>query len=206
GSLNLAFRIFEIDPKRTVTITDLTVRYGLLGQVVVTDPLVSNGAGGGIYNHEFANLSVADSLISGNSVESSPLFDMTAYAQGGGLQNDGTAILSNSTIYNNIVGGGNWVYDGPHVSAGGAGISNWGDLNLSRVVVTGNLVGGQADTFPDPPPEPIGTVSSSASGGGISSAYLSQLTLSRVVLYGNLVSANSMDNSPVGTTAGGALA
>jgi hypothetical protein len=206
GSLNPAFRIFEVLPNRTVSITDLTVRNGLLGQVAVTDAWVSNGAGGGIYNHEFANLSIADSLISGNTVESSPLFDMTAYAQGGGLQNDGTAVVTNSTIQNNTAVGGNWVYDGPHVSAGGAGISNWGDLTLTRVAVTGNLVGAQADPFPDPPPEPLGSVSSSASGGGISSAYLTQLTLSGVVLYGNLASANSMDNSPIGTSAGGALA
>jgi hypothetical protein len=206
GSLNPAFRIFEVLPKMTVTITDLTVRYGLLGQAAATDPWVSNAAGGGIYNHEFANLSIGDSLISGNTAESSPLFDMTAYAQGGGLQNDGTAMVTNSTFQNNTAGGGNWVYDGPHVSAGGAGISNWGDLTLTRVAVTGNLVGAQFDTFPDPPPEPVGSVSSSASGGGISTSELSQLTLSRVVLYGNLVSANSMDNSPVGTSAGGALA
>src|SRR5262249_27820560 len=106
GSLNPAFRIFEIVPNETVTITDLTVRQGLLGQVFPTDPKVSNGAGGGIFNHELATLTVTDALISGNGVGVTSLFGGTAYAQGGGLHNEGTAGVTGATRQNNT-GDGN---------------------------------------------------------------------------------------------------
>src|SRR5262249_26997581 len=99
-----------------------------------------------------------------------------------------------------------WVYAGIHVSAGGAGISNWGSLSLTHVAVTGNFVGGLWDPFPDPPQVPIGSVSGNAGGGGISSPVKSVLTLTRTVVSNNMVAANSMDDSPVGTSLGGGLA
>src|SRR5262249_58325438 len=92
-----------------------------------------------------------------------------AYGQGGGLHNEGTAVLTDSTVNNNTADVNSWVYAGIHVSAGGAGISNWGSLSLTHVAVTGNFVGGLWDPFPDPPQVPIGSVSGNAGGGGISS-------------------------------------
>jgi len=206
GFPTLAFRIFEVMPKLTVRIEDLTVRYGLLGQMAVKQPIISFASGGGIYNHESASLTATESLVIGNSAYSSPAPDGTGYAQGGGIQNDGTAELIDTTVHNNIVGGGTWIYDAPHYCDGGAGISNWGQLTLNRVVVSDNLVGILADPFPDPPPEPIGRVSGNAGGGGISSPLGTALTLTRSVLSSNLVGADSVDNSPVGESHGGALA
>jgi hypothetical protein len=201
GTLTPAFRIFEVAPKVSVTIADLTVRDGRLGQVYATDPIVANASGGGIWNREAASLALNDTLVSFNFA-----LGTAAYAQGGGIRNDGVAVLTDSTVHNNFATGGTAIYPGRYIDDGGAGIENWGNLTLDRAVVTGNMVGFLRDTFPDPPPAPIGYVSGNAGGAGISSTAGSFLGLTRSVVSANTVSADSVDGQPVGTSLGGGLA
>lgn len=206
-SLNPAFRIFEVIPNETVTITDLTVRYGWLGQVFAGDPWTASAHGGGIYNRLGAALTVADSLVSGNvaGVQSQNVVG-GAVAHGGGIHNDGTAVVVDSTVSENVANGGTALMAGGHVSWGGAGIQNWGNLTLTRMAVSENIIGGARDWFPDPPPAPIGQTSANAEGGGISSTYNAPLTVTRSVVASNRAWADSVDNSPVGTSRGGGIA
>lgn len=134
---NHASRVFHIEPGKTVTISGLTIRNGHDGIV-----------GGGIYN-DHATLTLADSVLSGNSADS----------DGGGIYNAGqnsgsaTLTLSNSTITGNSaanVGGGidnngsangsaqlivtNCTLSGNSASQGGA-ILNFGDIGSATLML-----------------------------------------------------------------------
>lgn len=102
-----SFRIFRIDAGNTVVLDSLTISNGNVA-----------GDGAGILN--FGNLSVLDSVLSGNA--------STAGNGGGGIANYGTLSVDNSTIAQNsavFAGGGVVQIDG-------------GNATLTRCTLSGN--------------------------------------------------------------------
>jgi hypothetical protein len=147
GGVSTDFRVFEVAPDTTVTLSGLTVSSGngwaglgsidtgyggdILnhGTLMVSGCKVSGGfceVGGGIYSD--GTLTVSGSTISGNSAD----------AAGGGICNDGTATLISSTVSNNR----SWYVDGGYLTHGeGGGIFNHGTLTLSGSTISGNFAG-----------------------------------------------------------------
>ncbi|HQR35406.1 MAG TPA: Ig-like domain repeat protein, partial [Blastocatellia bacterium] len=108
------------------------------GNLTLTNSVVSGNSasgnlvlGGGIY-HQTGTLTLINSTVSGNSAISSGIF-----AAGGGFDNaDGTTIITNSTISGNSVSGGS-------VPGQGGGINlNFGTLTIANSTVTNNSVTG----------------------------------------------------------------
>jgi len=135
---NIISRVFDII-HGTVTIADVTVRYGNVpsnaqatgsgirnqGTLTLRNSTVSGNQstiGGGISN--FATLSVIDSTVSGNQ----------SATRGGGIYNQGTLTLLNSTVSGNRSG-----------SVGG-GIHNVGTLALHNSTVANNSVESTGDS------------------------------------------------------------
>ena len=132
------FRIFRIEPTGFLILDSLAVRRGQaiggaillnLGDLTIIESDISEGVvpyapvgGGGIWN--MAKLTVRASRIFDNSVGD---------AHGGGILNDGTALIEDSFIFLNDSGD-------PFIGIG-AGILNFGDLNLSRTNLVNNVAG-----------------------------------------------------------------
>ena len=125
------FRVFTIDPGAVVTIAGLTIRGGggvaegggvrSGGTLTVLDSAIvdneATGAGGGLYNAaDGGSAKVWRSTISGNRA-----------GRGGGIANDGTFLLVNSTVSGNTA-----------TAAGGGGIADSGPLSLLATTVAAN--------------------------------------------------------------------
>jgi hypothetical protein len=80
------------------------------------------GSGGGILNDPLATLTVNSSTVAGN----------TAGTSGGGIENNGAATISRSTIATNVSNGG------VNTWSGGGGIHNTGPTTLNNSLVQGN--------------------------------------------------------------------
>lgn len=145
-------RIFSVNDNSDnlidVNISDLTITEG------VNIGFRGGGTGGGVVNYE--RLTIDRSVITGNfsgnigggiantqsgvlEVINSSVVDNVAsngfsYISGGGIFNDGTAIVINSTITGNTITNG-----------GGGGIANRGTLNVSNSTITQNT----SDVFED---------------------------------------------------------
>lgn len=91
------------------------------------------GNGGGIYVSANATLTVATSAFLGNAALDSA--SNTADGNGGGLRNEGTAILDNVTFTTNTA------------NREGGGISNAGTLTLTNATMTANTGNADADGF-----------------------------------------------------------
>ena len=138
------------------------------GNVALNGVTVQNGrttsAGGGIRTNFSATTSVSNSIVGDNS----------AGAGGGGISNDGTMTLTNSTISDNNVNSG---------VDGGGGINNaGGSMTLINTTVSGNTVG-------------PGCSGSSCTGGGIYNFGTLTLTDSTI--------SNNQASSPIGSDGGG---
>jgi hypothetical protein len=132
-----SFRIFELAANHTVTIRDLTINNGYAQNF---------GCGGGILNSG-STLQIINCTVSGNStdgtgggicvdtnstvtIESSTLTGNYAGDYGGGVANDGTLIVSNSTLSDNrgeFAGGGIL-----------SGLTNMASLTVSNSTLSGN--------------------------------------------------------------------
>ncbi|MET0503213.1 MAG: VCBS repeat-containing protein [Candidatus Binatia bacterium] len=131
-------RGFRILSGLTVSITGLTLRNGAptrgggltniaggiynLGTLTITDTIVrDNNADfyGGIANGGLATLTLINSSVIGNSARG-------AAVSSGGIDNDGTLILINTTV------------SGNHAGVGGGGISNSGSLTIVNSTISGN--------------------------------------------------------------------
>jgi hypothetical protein len=149
-------RVFTIGSGVTVTIRDLTIRYGMArsypgggglynaGTLTLTDCTIrNNGAtyGGGLYN--------AGTLTLTNST----VHDNGATYYGGGLYSYGTLTLTNSTISSNGATYGGGLYGGGTLfltnstvrnnDAGlGGGLYSYGTLTLTNSTISGNAAGG----------------------------------------------------------------
>ncbi len=118
----LYFRIFSVNPNRTLTLNNVTIRNGRTPDGGGS----ASGMGGGIAS--FGTVVVNNSTISGNRTG-----DGTGGGQGGGIANAGTGglTITNSTISSNAAG----------QNGIGGGIYNGGTLNISNSTISGNTVG-----------------------------------------------------------------
>jgi hypothetical protein len=149
-------RVFTIASGVTVTLQDLTVRYGRrtgsggglynAGTLTLTHSTVhgntASGHAGGLYNA--GTLTLTHSTVSGN----------TSTAGGGGFWNEGTLTLTNSTVSDNTAysGGGFYNYPAPltltrstvsgNTASYGGGVFNEGQLTLTHSTVSGNTATG----------------------------------------------------------------
>jgi CSLREA domain-containing protein len=174
------FGVFYVLPSATVSLSGLTIANG---NTVALSP-----GSGGLYVGSSANLTVANSTISGNIAQS-----------GGGIYIDtsGTLTLTNCTLSNNTAAGaggqGGGIYNnngtvflnnstlsGNTANDMGGGIINGGVLTLTNSTVSGNSAG---------------------TGGGI--AVLGALTLANSIVAGNSASASFADISNAYTDSGG---
>jgi len=188
GAARLAFdaqgagRVFEIRPDAQVALTRITISGG------------SAVDGGGIYNLG-GSLTLASVEVTGNSAEK----------HGGGVFNDGTMIVTGSTIQGNSPGGGisnaagTLTVANSTVSANSpGGISNKGELHVVDTIIVGNsygiIDGGGTATI-------IGsTIAENSPGGGILGDGLSAL-----ILVNSTVARNSSSNGGGIRLSGGTL-
>jgi hypothetical protein len=162
---NNASRVFEIGKNIQVTLSALTISYGLAD---------SNG-GGGILNH--STLTVTNSILSTNSAptlgyggggienSASPVAQ-----RGGGIDNDGghdTQPKGTVTLTNSILSGNS-------TSGSGGGIDNRGTMTISGTTLSGNTAVGKPNT-------------DNGNGGGIMN--LGTLTITGSTLSGNTATA-----------------
>jgi hypothetical protein len=163
--------VFSIGPGATVLLAGITIAGGsgngggvfnqgtltLVDAVVAGntagDPTNGDGTGGGIWNYVHATLTLSGSTVSGNSVVGNLSY---APSRGGGIANDGRAILKNSTVSGNVAsqgfGGGIWnsaatgtltlehctVSGNAAEGARGGGVDNRGVLFARNSIVAGN--------------------------------------------------------------------
>jgi hypothetical protein len=135
------FRVFDINPGVTATITGLTIAGGR----------VTNDDGGGIRNA--GTLHLSETVLTGNSVV---LFGITGWnLGGGGIYNSGPSanlLITDSTINVNSV----MFVDSNMYQCGGGGIYNFeGELTVANSMIAGNGV-----SF-------LGVGGSDSGGGGI---------------------------------------
>src|SRR6185369_597111 len=197
---------------QTVQISGLTISNGNFpigggifnngGTLTVTDCTLSGNTsddgglgsfGGGIFNSPTGQLTLTNSIVSGNSVGT--------FGGGGGIYNQGTATLTNSIVSGNS-GGGNSL--GGFGFGFGGGINNIGTLTLTNSTVSGNSAhsGGGINNWPN------GTVtltnstvsgnSAIVDGGGIFHQGL-DLTLTGVTVTNNRADS---DNNGAGSGGG----
>ncbi|MGH8099812.1 MAG: choice-of-anchor Q domain-containing protein [Chthoniobacterales bacterium] len=111
---NATSRLFQVGSGKTVTISGLTIRNGH-----------DDTTGGGIDNQAGATLAITNSTLGSNSAGS---VGNPAVA-GGGIFNNGTLTIVNSTFSANTAGG---------ISGAGGGIFNGGTLTISNSTFSGN--------------------------------------------------------------------
>jgi hypothetical protein len=209
------FRIFTIS-SGTVTISGLKASGGLADGTTVVD-------GGGIATGSGTNLTLTGVTVSGNTTNESA----GGLADGGGIENDGTLHLDQSTVSGNTAaasatGSGTMVATGGGIYTTGAGT-----LTLDRSTINGNAANGTvgaADPFAAGRGAGIendgatvtvdrstvsgntatatgGSTAARANGGGIFSQFNgSTLTVRRSTISANTVSASgdATENSAFG--------
>jgi hypothetical protein len=175
-------RVFTIPSGVTVTLQDLTIRYGYTfggggirndGTLTLTrSTLRSNTAvsdGGGLAN--YGTLTLTDSTLRGNTARN---------GNGGGVHNGGTLTLTRSTVSGNTArynGGGLLSFFGTltmthstvsgNTARYGGGVNNGGRLTMTHSTVSGNTA---------------------SSGGGVHNYQPGRLTMTHSTVSGNTVS------------------
>ena len=120
-------RVFKINSGVTVTIEDLTVRYG----DVDGDP----ARGGGIYNE--GDLTLIHVTVAHNRAKGSA--NSSAHAYGGGIYSTGPLALTDSTIESNTAAGGDEERDDLGGGVGGGAYVD-GNMTVTGGVIRGNTV------------------------------------------------------------------
>ncbi len=151
-------RVFEISASTTVTIKDMTVRYGK----VTGDP----AQGGGIYSA--GTLTLTDMTVSNCQA----VADDKAYAYGGGIYSASSLTMTNVTVSSNSATGGDSIASADGGHAYGGGIYSNGTANLTDSTVTGNTATGGDEVLNV-------STAGSAYGGGIYNASGNTLTITR---------------------------
>ncbi|MEJ7584596.1 MAG: choice-of-anchor Q domain-containing protein [Acidimicrobiales bacterium] len=113
-------RIIDVFAPASVTINDLTIRNGLPAP---------GRRGGAIVVLDGSSLALNRTTVEGNATADGP----DRIPDGGGIYNDGTMVIVDSTIRDNTAGGN---------EGSGGGIWNSGNLTLTRSTVSGNHANG----------------------------------------------------------------
>jgi predicted outer membrane repeat protein len=149
GGTSTDWRVFEMAPDTTVTMSGLTISKGSGEALNSSTGTAWNGYGGGILNH--GTLTVSGCTVSGNSAvqEGGGIFSdgkLTVSGctvsgnsafYGGGISNRGTVTLQSSTVSNNTCV--NALSDSYNPPTEGGGIFNHGTLTLSGCTISGNF-------------------------------------------------------------------
>ena len=170
GSVNGQYSLGQgggIDNEGTLTITNSTISGNSVSWAL---------GGGGIFNSIGATLTLLDSTVSNNSANFSFFPAMNEVCDGGGgIYNDGTLLVINSTIAGNstadCVGGG-----------GGGILNNAGAMTLMDSTISGNSVSNAPDTG-------LGDGLVSGSGGGVNNS--GTMILANSIVAGNSAPASS---------------
>lgn len=185
----------NINNHGTLTLTDVIVRGASL------DPVATGAGGAGIFNAEFATLTLVRTLVTQNFA--------LAHAGGGGLFNnlDGTVTISDSTFHDNKIGvhggaiynnGGVMVISNSTISGNeaitgnGGGIMNIGasiDFTefLAELTITNSTISGNT---------------SGSSGGGINDHARSVVRLNNVTITGNTAASRGGTGGGIATFTG----
>ena len=154
------FRIFNISPGVTVSISGITISNGFVqdgpggggilsaGVLTLTDCTISDNftgnhfggilGGGGVMN-DHGTMTITGCTISNNSASQ---YGLTVTSEGGGILNDsGSLIITNSTISGNTCSAFSPEPLFPGVAYGG-GISNGGDLQITSSTIAHNSASG----------------------------------------------------------------
>ncbi len=201
-------RVLRIPIGRTVTISGITIRYGVADSTAerhVVFPATVGGIvttnyefGGGIHIH--GTLTLIDSVVNDNSA-----------GGGGGIFNGGTLIMKNSRIGNNQADGqGGGIFNGGILeleggafqnnrSQGGGAISNWGNIEAVRTSISDNRArvagGGILNTAVGNLNMDSVTVNNNSAGSGGGIRNFGQFTLSNSTVSLNSASAGGgIDN------------
>lgn len=159
---NHASRVFDIQGGATVTLAGLTIANGNVVDAggggianeagstlyLINDALANNtayGIGGGLWNDIGATVSVSNTTFTGNKAFGSLTFSYpeegfapgSGSTEGGAIDNDGTANVSNSTFSNNLSQGITGS-DGTGGGAKGGAIATDGRLTISGSTFTDN--------------------------------------------------------------------
>ncbi len=184
-----------IDAAGGSRVFDVTAGTSTLGALTITGGDAGTGnSGGGVYVAAAADLTIANSTLSGNSADHA----------GGGVANHGTAMLVNTTLSGNsaIYGGGLYNADtgivtltSATLSANGAnyggGIYNHGTATLVNATLSGNssINGGgglfDANTATATLTNTTLSGNSAEYGGGLYNAHAATVTLTNATLSGN---------------------
>lgn len=140
-----------------------------LNNTTVSGNTAADDEGGGVYNTGAGTVTLNNSTVSDNNSD----------RDGGGILNNGTMILKNSIVSDNMTLGNN-----------GGGISNEGSLTLNNSIVSGNdgpFLGGGIYSMVGTLTLNNSTVSGNeaGTGGGIHNEILSTLTLNNSIISGN---------------------
>ncbi len=202
-------RVFEIDSGVTASISGLTISGGSTssanggglanyGTAMLSDCTLSGNSvspaysGGGVYNAEYASLTLTACLVSGNS----------AYIAGG-LANDGTAFLTDCTVSGNhasYVGGvfnagaayltmTGCTVSGNTAAHAAGGVANFGATTLTDSTISGNSASGDGGGLGN-----VGSATltdctlsgnSANNGGGVFNGYGHSLSLTSCTVSGN---------------------
>ena len=159
-------RVFAISSGTTVTIQDMTVRYGK----VTGEP----ARGGGIYNE--GTLTLTGMTVT--NCQAIGATDTAAAAYGGGIYSTNSLTLTNMTVSNNRATGDDSFSSVNGGHAYGGGIYSDGTGNLTDTTVSGNTATGGDEVLNV-------STAGSAYGGGIYNATGRTVTMTRVNVVNN---------------------
>ena len=128
-----AFGVFAVPAGSTVTISGMTIQNGLVPGW--------EGCGAGIYNGTTGTMTITNSKVTGNTINSLGTAWLDPDGFGAGICNQGTLTASNTTISNN------YIYSTPieftlvyqNTIGYGGGICNYGTLTINNCIIKNTI-------------------------------------------------------------------
>jgi hypothetical protein len=169
---NDAARVFDISNNATVNIDRLTI----------TDGQILGGNGGGILIDAGATLNLDHVVLSKNSAYADSLGN---FGSGGGIENDGSLTVAESTFKSNLASGGNFTDGVTEGSAGGAINSEGSSLTVTTSLFTNN--------------EAVGPSTGTGEGNGGAINNSSAATITDSTFTGNLALGRTTNGGAIST-------